>query len=54
MPPRPGPRPPIKPGDVYSVPPEVKLGQVPLKDLPPWMPRATFFGSDPLDRGGPD
>lgn len=50
MPPRPS-RPPIKPGDVYNVPPEVKLGSVPLKDLPPWMPRATFFGVDPLDRG---
>lgn len=43
--------PTIQPGSQYSVPPDVKLGSVPLKDLPPWMPRATFFGHDPLDRG---
>lgn len=51
MPPRAqaGPQPTIKPGDQYTVPPDVKLGSVSLKDLPPWMPRAPLF--DPLDRG---
>jgi hypothetical protein len=57
MPPRsPGApaRPEIKPGASYTVrPDDVKLGGVPLKDLPPWMPRAKMFGKDPLDRGGP-
>lgn len=55
MPPRPpGAAPKIKPGSSYTVrPADVKLGSVPLKDLPPWMPRATMFGQDPLDRGKP-
>ncbi len=59
MPERPGapprPAPPPKPGSSYTVRPnDVKLGSsVPLKDLPPWMPRAPLFGQDPLDRGGP-
>jgi len=49
-----GPRPEVQPGATYTVrPDDVKLGSVPLKDLPPWMPRATMFGQDPLDRGGP-
>lgn len=45
--------PTIQPGAQYQVPPDVKLGSaVPIKDLPPWMPRATFFPKrDPLDRG---
>lgn len=56
MSPRPGgPRPEIKPGSSYTVRSgDVKLGSVPLKDLPRWMPRAPMFGrQDPLDRGGP-
>lgn len=55
MPPghQPRPHPPINPGEQVPVKPDVKLGNVPLKDLPPWMPRAPLFGNDPLDRGGP-
>lgn len=39
----PGHQPGIKPGDSFMLKPGVKLGSVPFKDLPPWMPRATFF-----------
>lgn len=55
MPPRTqvGPQPQIKPGASYTVRSDVKLGSVPLKDLPPWMAKAPLFGQrkDPLDRG---
>ena len=43
------PAPPVAPGTSVPVKPDVKLGSVPLADVPPWMARFRTFGPDQRD-----